>query len=101
MKNKYISYLTLMAMFFMSIQVFHKHDLNLLPEDIFSQNSESLINEEVHKCDSCPLGYAKFFITDNTFLFNEVFSSNNNAVQSELYFYKEIYSISNKSQPLV
>ena len=62
-------------MFFMSIQVFHKHELNLLPEDLFSQNSESLINEEVHKCDSCQLGYTKFFITDNTFLFNEVFSS--------------------------
>jgi|TARA_B110000881_G_scaffold103858_1_gene91226 hypothetical protein len=101
MKNKYISYLTLIAMFFVSIQVFHHHDLDLSNENVLNHNIESIINEDIHKCDLCKLGYTKFFLTEDTFLFNEVFSSSCGIVQPKAYFYKEIYKISNKSPPLV
>ena len=100
-KNNYISLLSLIAMFFMSIQVFHQHDFNLSNNELFNHDIQSLVNEDIHECDICKLSNTKFFITENIALLNKVFSIEPSIVSSKTYSYKEIYKISNKSPPVV
>jgi len=100
-KNNHISFLSLIAMLFMSMQTFHHHDFNLSNNKLLNHDTESLINKSIHECDTCNLSSTKFFITENIILLRKVFSIELSIVSSKTYFYKEIYKISNKSPPVV
>jgi len=100
-KNNHISFLSLIAMLFMSMQTFHHHDFNLSNNKLLNHDTESLINKDIHECDTCNLSSTKFFITENIVLLKKVFSIESSIVNSKTYFYKEIYKISNKSPPVV
>lgn len=100
-KNNYISLLSLIAMFFMSMQTFHYHDSSFSYSELLNHNDKNLLSNNVHKCDICNLNNTEFSITEKTVLINNVFSIDSYTLSCSTYFYKQIYSISNKSPPVV
>jgi len=101
MRNKYISLIALVTIFFMNILVFHYHDLDLSNENVHNYKTESLINEDVHDCDICNLSFTKYHLIDNSISLKNTVSHIYTFNQHKSYSYKDIYKISNKSPPVV
>ena len=100
-KNNYISLLSLIAMLFMSMQAFHYHDSDLSYSELLSHNDKNSERNDEHECDTCNLNNTEFSTTEKTVLINNVFSIDSYTLSCSTYFYKQIYSISNKSPPVV